>query len=449
MKQLRYTITYLCGVGLLYGNAALCATTDPIADLRREVLDLRRGYDARIELLEARIAVAERAANRARSSAAEAVEIAEDAVIGATTGSASANAFNPGMGVVLVARAADIGHRWDAIPGFISGGESGPGKSGFTLGESEVNLKASIDDLFFGNVTFAFEDEDGETEIALEEAWLETTALPPGLTIRAGRQFSGIGNLNSFHRHADDFIDRPLPYQAFFAGQYIADGVQARWVAPTNLFLELGAELDWGSGLPASGSDDTSPGAWSLFAHTGGDVGASHAWQAGVSYLSADVRDRGVGEDGPGEAPEFTGDSDLVVVDFVWKWAPLGNPTRTNFKLQGEYFRRVEEGTFDGMQIDTDQSGWYLQGIWQFIQGWRVGYRHDRVTTDNGSIFLGTLLEDVDESPRRDSLMLDWSHSDFSRLRLQYVYDQVLTESDSQWLLQYIMSLGAHGGHRF
>ncbi len=272
--------------------------------------------------------------------------------------------------------------------------------------------------------------------------------MPAGLTIRAGRQFSGIGYLNSFHRHADDFIDRPLPYQALLGGQYIADGVQARWVVPTNLFLEFGVEFDWGSGFPASGSDDTSPSAWSLFAHTGGDVGENHAWQAGVSYLSTDVQNRGI-EDDSGAAPAFTGDSDLVAFDFVWKWAPLGNPTRTDFKLQGEYFRRMEKGVFGGINVDNDQSGWYLQGVWQFMQGWRFGYRHDRVTTDNGLIFFGTLLEDANNSPHRDSLMLDWSHSAFSRFRLQYVYDQVLPKSDSQLLLQYIMSVGAHGGHRF
>jgi len=434
---------------MLHGNFALGATTDPIADLRQEVQELRRAYEARIGALEARIAVAELAATRARASATEAVEIAEDTAIATTRAPAAANVFNPAIGVVLVARAADIDRRWEMIPGFIPGGELGLGESGFSLGESEVNLKANIDDLFFGNVTLALEDEDGEAEVAVEEAWFETTALPAGVTLRAGRQFSGLGYLNSFHRHADDFIDRPLPYQAFLGGQYIVDGVQARWVAPIDLFLEFGAELDWGSGFPASGSDDTSPGAWSLFAHVGGDIGASHAWQAGASYLSSDVQDRGVDDGDAGAAPTFTGDSDLVAFDFVWKWAPLGNPTRTNFQLQGEYFRREESGVFNGINVDNDQSGWYLQGVWQFMQGWRVGYRHDRAKTNNGSIFAGTLLEDADDSPRRDSLMLDWSHSEFSRFRLQYVYDQVLPKSDSQLLLQYIMSVGAHGGHRF
>ena len=36
-------------------------------------------------------------------------------------------------------------------------------------------------------------------------------------------------------------------------------------------------------------------------------------------------------------------------LDGVLKWAPNGNPTYNNFKLQGEYFRRSENGnlTYD------------------------------------------------------------------------------------------------------
>ena len=45
--------------------------------------------------------------------------------------------------------------------------------------------------------------------------------------------------------------------------------------------------------------------------------------------------------------------------------------------------------------------------------------------------------------------MLDWSPSEFSRLRLQYTDDRVLEESEGIWYLQYIMSIGAHGAHQF
>ena len=110
---------------------------------------------------------------------------------------------------------------------------------------------------------------------------------------------------------------------------------------------------------------------------------------------------------------------------------------------------REEDGTFAGLDYDGDQSGWYLQGVWQFVPRWRVGYRHDQMDSDNGALFAGTALEDPNHTPRRDSAMVDWSYSEFSRIRLQYTYDQVEADSDHQFTMQYIMSLGAHGAHRF
>ena len=46
--------------------------------------------------------------------------------------------------------------------------------------------------------------------------------------------------------------------------------------------------------------------------------------------------------------------------------------------------------------------------------------------------------------------MLDYSNSEFSRLRFQVNRDESrLNEKDTQLYLQYIMSLGAHGAHGF
>jgi hypothetical protein len=420
-----------------------------VAELRQVLAAMKTDYDSRIADLESRLDRAERSARSASRDAGEAVEIAEQTAIDLTAGVSSPNTFNPAIGAVLVARFADIDAGWEDIPGFIPGGELGPGSSGFSLGESELNMNANVDSRFFGNLTLALEDEDGATEVAVEEAWIQTTALGNGLTLRGGRYFSGIGYLNTFHRHADDFADRPLPYQAFLGGQYIPDGVQLRWIAPSALLIELGGELNWGNNFPSASGGTSSADAWTVFAKVGGDIGVNHSWQFGLSYLSADVTGRGGVDVGAPPSEIFTGDSDLMGVDFVWKWAPDGNSTIRNFKVQGEYLTRDESGTFAALPYDGDQDGWYLQGIWQFRQGWRVGYRHDEVDSNNGPLFAGTILEDPGRSSSRDSLMLDWSLSEFSRLRMQLVEDRVLPISGTQFLLQYIMSLGAHGAHQF
>lgn len=436
--------------GLYAQNVCADDLASEVAELRQLLLQVQQDYETRISDLEIRLTRAEQLASGAKRDATEAFEIAEQAAIDQTSATSAANTYNPSIGAVLSGRYATIDQAWDEIPGFLVGGEIGTGESGFALGEAEINVKANVDDRYFGNLTFAVADEDGEVEVELEEAWLQTTGLPAGITLTGGRFFSAAGYLNSFHRHADDFVDRPLPYQAFFGGQYIVDGVQARWIAPTSLLFELGSELNWGDGFPASSDAESSPGAYTLFAKLGGDVGVSNSWQLGLSWISADVVERGGAQhDGAADPQTFTGDSDLAAVDFVWKWAPNGNSAQRNVKLQGEYFDRSESGVFDGLAYDGDQTGWYLQGIWQFMPRWRIGLRYDVVDADSGPLLDGTDLEDPGRSSSRDSLMLDWSTSEFSRLRLQYTNDRVLAESDQQWFLQYIMSVGAHGAHAF
>jgi len=424
---------------------------EDMADLRQLVEDMRQDYEARISDLEERLARTERLARGAQKDAGEAVELAEQTAIDQSSGASAPNTFNPSIGTVLAGRYADVDRGWNEIPGFQPGGEIGTGSSGFALSEAEINLKASVDNRYFGNLTIGVHEDDGETEVGVEEAWLQTTDLPLGISVTGGRFFSAAGYLNSFHFHADDFTDRPLPYQAFFGGRYAVDGIQARWIAPTSLLLELGSEINWGGGFPASANAESSPGAWTLFSKIGGDVGDGHSWQAGLSHTSVDAIDRSGAHAHAGGAigESFSGDSDLTIADFVWKWAPQGNSTVRSLKLQGEYFRRSEDGLFASIPYDGDQDGWYLQSVLQFASVWRVGLRHDVVDASNGISLVGTELEDPGRSSYRDSLMLDWSPSEFSRLRMQFTNDNVLAISDHQWTLQYIMSIGAHGGHQF
>ena len=442
-------ITKALSLLLILSASASTAFSQDLAtevdELRRLLGEVQQDYRTRIADLEERLARAERLASGAKRNAEEAYEIAEQTSIDQSSGGAAQNVFNPAIGSVVVARYGNVDQSWEKIPGFMPGGEIGPGGSGFSIGETDFNFISSVDPNFFGNLTLAIENDGGETDVALEEAWIQTTNLPAGFSLIGGRFFSEAGYINKFHRHTDDFSDRPLPYQAFFGGQYIADGIQARWVAPAALLVELGTELNWGGGFPATANNRTAAGSVTVFANIGGDVGNSNSWQLGLSWLSADI----VNRDGGNIGDSFSGDSDLGIIDFVWKWAPHGNTTLRSIKVQAEYFRRYEDGAFSGIPYDGNQSGWYLQGVWQFMQRWRAGYRHDAVAANNGPLFAGTILEDPGRSSKRDSLMIDWSLSEFSRLRLQLINDKVLPVTDQQLFLQYIMSIGAHGAHEF
>ena len=213
-------------------------------------------------------------------------------------------------------------------------------------------------------------------------------------------------------------------------------------------------------------------GSGTLFAHLGGDIGASTAWRVGLSHLRTSPQNRtydDLDSAGANVTNSFSGRSRLWVMDGILKWAPNGNAAETSFKLQGEYFRRTESGalTYDTAAASlgtrtgayaSQQSGWYLQGVYQFIPQWRAGYRYDSLSA--GSTSLGLVNSGAFSAadfpilgaynPTRNSFMVDWSGSEFSRLRLQLARERSQPGiADNQVFLQYIMSLGAHGAHRF
>jgi len=223
----------------------------------------------------------------------------------------------------------------------------------------------------------------------------------------------------------------------------------------------VGTELLRGDGFPAGGENRSGVNLSTVFAHVGGDFDDSNSWRAGISHVRANADDRRSGED---IETSFTGDSDITGLDFVWKWAPNGNPAIRNFVFQTEYYLRDEDGTVifdpdgaaDISAYDGDQKGFYLQGIYQWMPRWRVGLRYDQLSADNfvANPVAGTTLEtlaDNSTDPERWSAMVDWSGSEFSRIRLQYNRDESRPggETDDQWLLQYIYSLGSHPAHQF
>jgi hypothetical protein len=127
--------------------------------------------------------------------------------------------------------------------------------------------------------------------------------------------------------------------------------------------------------------------------------------------------------------------------------------------LQGEYMRRDESGslTYDSTGLAlTDsfsavQSGWYAQAVYKFLPAWRVGLRYDRLNIGNVDAASNSASLAVPAySPTRSTLMLDWSPSEYSRVRLQYANDRArFGLTDNQFIVQYQLSLGAHGAHGF
>lgn len=361
----------------------------------------------------------------------------------------SGRSFNPEISLILAGTYANLSQDPDdyTIPGISLGPETSPGPRGLSIAESELVLSANVDDWFYGRFTGAITPDN---EFEVEEAFVQTTALPAGITIQAGRFYSELGYLNTQHAHSWDFVDQPLIYRAFLANQYGDDGVQLRWLAPTDFFLQFGGEVFRGDSYPAGGASNQGAGSYTAFVSTGNDLGDSHSWKAGLSYLHAEAEQRETEDD----TLAFTGDTELYTAYLVWKWSPHGNPYERNFKFQTAFMQSPENGDYEGDDreepIDNNRNGWYGQFIYQFRHGWRAGLRMDLMHIEDPGVSFGdTVLDPDNHDPTRYSVMLDWAHSEFSRLRLQYNRDNSNPHGENEIYLQYVMSLGAHGAHRF
>lgn len=442
-----------CVVAMMLAMPSSTAfAADPeIKLMQAEVAALRADYEYRIAALEQRLMIAEQNVALATQGTAATPPAATSVAVGAS----GQSVFNPAIGVIFQGQAWNRSDNSgsDSIQGFPLGGEAGPIDEGLGISETELIMNANVDDKFSASLTAAFALEDGEAAVEIEEAWIETTALPAGFGARFGRFFSGIGYLNDKHAHSWDFVDQPLPYKAFLANQYTDTGVQLRWLAPTDLYLELGSELMQGGRYPAAGNANSGFGSVSVFAKIGGDFGVNSSWLAGVSYLDTEAIDRVSGDEN--DPFVFNGKTNLTSAEFVWKWAPNGNWKERNFVLQSEYFLQSEDGEYAGAGLtpsayNVDQRGWYIQAVYQPRPRWRLGGRLDGLSSDDpGAAFAGTLLASPGSEPRRFSLMADWSNSEFSRVRLQLTKDDSSFLSSNEWGIQYTHSIGAHGAHAF
>ena len=432
--EFRTAFAYACAFSLSVTVTHSSAETDDVGKTLEE-------YDKRLQLLEQRDA---RSVN---------------------TGGTDTT-FNPAISVILEGVFASYKNEPGEynLPGYALGGEAGLPPEGFSLGHSEIIFSSNIDDKFFGQFTLAIAEHDNEIEVELEEAFFETLALGGGFNLRGGRFYSAVGYLNQQHRHAWDFYDAPLVYRGLFGDQYFDDGFRLSYIAPTDIFVEFGAEAFAGKKYPAGG-EHSGVGSWTAFTNIGGDIGVSHSWQAGLSYWSADDIEREYGGHAHTatvlEVPLFTGDSRIYGANAIYKWAPDGNYREQNVKIQFEYFNRDDTGDItlldsvplETSTLDSRQNGWYLQGAWKFMRYWQAGIRYDLLDSDNAGSDMSVLdeagLVNNSHKPERVSVMAEWLPSEYSRIRLQYNRDDSYQVPDDQVYIQYTFSMGAHGAHAF
>lgn len=349
---------------------------------------------------------------------------------------------------------------------------------GFGLGETELAFSANIDDMFYGKLTTIFENHDGESETTVEEAFIQTMALPYGFTVRAGRFLSDIGYLNNQHLHTDSFTSRPSAYRAFLGGHYFDDGLRINYIAPTDIYWSMGVEAFAGDSLRAADEhgerEFDSTGVYTAYTKFGGDINVESSWQLGFSYmrnengqLTAEEHDEDEHEEGHAEdehghshSASYTG-KNTFIADFVYKWAPNGNYKYRHLTLSAEYFRvndfmvselheeehHEEEGHEEGSGKDYHQA-WYVSGVYQFSPNWSMGLRYGELDSQlqHDEHFDSQELKETE-------LSLAWHNSHFSTVRLEVSHQSNVgfdnAQNDNVLTLQYVMAMGAHGAHQF
>ena len=430
---------------------------DDLSDLKAEITQMRADYEQRINQLEQRLAVNESSTTELNDT----IKNAPPAPIAKI--STSKNSFNPAISMVLNGGFNQYQNNPEdyALDGFALQGEGELGKEGFSLGESELTVSANIDQALYGQATIAIHEHEGETEVEIEEAFIESLGLGNGLTARAGRFFAPIGYLNQRHVHAWNFADAPLIYRGLFGNQLSTDGLKLAYVLPTDQLFEVGATVGAGDSYPGGG-DHSGIGDWLIYAKTGGDIGIESSWQASMSHWQSNPEDReysgGHSHDAESATSAlFNGDTDISNVSLVYKWAKNGNFRQQNFSLIGEYFLLNDDGAIthgdEFANYDGKQYGGYVEGIYQFNPQWRSGLRYDWVGSDHkasdSELLADAGLDGQYSNPQRSSVMVEYLPSEFSRIRAQVNYDQSYSDDDLQLLLQYTVSLGAHGAHSY
>lgn len=332
----------------------------------------------------------------------------------------------------------------------------GSRERGFSVGHTELSLGGAIDPAFSGRATAVLHQHEGATELELEEAYVETQTLPAGLQVRAGRFLSQIGYLNPQHVHTDDFSERPLLYRAFLGSHYFDDGLRVNWLLPTPFYWQLGAEALSGKTLTGVSETRQRVGAYTVSSKLGGDIGTTHSWQFGLSYLrnqllgeapvEEEEEDAHSHEDehGHSHAGNYQG-RHLYLADAVWKWAPGGNNRERQLRLSAEY-ARLAQPSLAASKDDAHQA-WYLAAALRLNPQWEVAARLDELK----------VLEAHDDHFHKGrvqerSLALAYKPSHFSTVRLQFSQQRDrggFAAASNAVSLNYTMSLGAHGAHAF
>ena len=348
----------------------------------------------------------------------------------------------------------------------IERGDHDPQQRGFNARNIELAFDGAVDPYFegFANIVFKL-DNDNNTDVEVEEAFLQTTSLPFNLQLKAGQFFAAFGRINPTHPHTWDFADAPIVHALLLGGDGLRGvGTQVSWIVPVPWYSQLIFAVQNGRG--GTGYSFRNPGDDGMFFDRRTtdrelrglqDFVWMPRWENSVDLSPTQVVLAGVsGAFGSNE----TGANSRTQIyggDLLYKWKSANAEGGFPFvKWQTEFmYRRFEAGRGIDESFPVAETfhdwGLYSQVLWGFKKGWVAGIRGDYYDAQDSRF-----TDDLDRQSRsRISANLTWYPTEFSKIRLQYNHDFLedtffLAGRDvDSVFLQFEFILGAHGAHKF
>jgi hypothetical protein len=345
-------------------------------------------------------------------------------------------------------------------------GDHDPQQRGFNARNIELAFDGAVDPYFegFANIVFKL-DNDNQTQVEVEEAFLQTTGLPFNLQLKGGQFFAAFGRINPTHPHTWDFADDPLVHGLFLGPDGLRGvGGQISWTLPTPWYSQLLLGVQNGRG--GTGYSFRNPGDNGIFfgrMTTDRELRGLQdfvwipRWENSVDLSPTQVVLAGVSGAFGSNETGANARTQIYGGDILYKWKSAHAEGGFPFvKWQTEVmYRRFEAGrgmddTFPVAETFHDW-GMYSQVLWGFKKGWVVGVRGDYVDMQDSKF-----TDDLDRQSRsRISADLTWYPTEFSKIRLQYNHDFIddtffLAGRDVDSIFfQFEFILGAHGAHKF
>lgn len=357
----------------------------------------------------------------------------------------------------------DFGWSSERDVGSLQLGDHDPKVRGFTIPNAEISLDGAVDPYFKGFASLVFKiDANGESGFELEEVYFLTSSLPHNLQIKGGQFFAEFGRQNPQHPHSWSFVDQPLILNRMFGPDGLrGQGARISWLAPTSWYTEAmvsalnsngetmfsfrtGESSEIHGGVPAE--RDVRGGTDLVILPritTAVDLTSTQSLLVGASAAF-----------GPNNSGTDAS-SQVYGADLYWKWksatAQQGFPF---LSMQAEaLYRRydaAERQFVDDPSVTLPAEtlgdrGAYAQVLWGIKPRVVAGVRGDWANGDDAAFASALRAERTRISPN-----VTWYPTEFSKLRLQYNYDdrKGIGRDHSVWL-QFEFLLGAHAAHKF